>query len=124
MPTNFDDDLKEFLNKHVVVSYPGSENGGFFPEIERAPIAKSKFHLEEVKETPKLDVMKGDSDKSDFDPIKSMEEEYDIRKAKTIVAPIQAVEKTSRLLKDPRYELKTLRFKKDKFEIKTFEFDP
>jgi hypothetical protein len=114
MPTNFDDDLKEFLNKHVVVSYPGSENGGFFPEIERAPIAKSKFHLEEVKETPKLDVMKGDSDKS----------EYDIRKAKTIVAPIQAVEKTSRLLKDPRYELKTLRFKKDKFEIKTFEFDP
>jgi hypothetical protein len=33
MPTCFDDDLKEFLNKHVVVSYPGSENGGFFPEI-------------------------------------------------------------------------------------------
>ena len=64
-----------------------------------------------------------------FDPIKSMEnEEYDIRRAKQFQQQQvqnqfiqQQVKEKPAPIGDQKYEIKTLKFKKDKFEVKSYD---
>ena len=56
----------------------------------------------------------------EFDPIKSLENEYDIRMhSKIQVAPIQQERKPIQL--DKKYELKTIKYYKDKFHLKIYD---
>eukprot|EP00347_Sterkiella_histriomuscorum_P023731 403333576 len=154
---DFEDHLKELLNAHINVSFPGLDNGFFKVKNKlfvsqksldkkssqqnqsqnvSTPQGSMKFnqnnnnnqiqtsssYKEEIKSSNN-----SSSSKQEFDPIKSLEnEEYDIRRAKeyqVILLNQQQLQQNNPgiIVGDPKYEIRTMKFKKDKFEVKSYD---
>lgn len=120
----FEDDLKEALNQHINVTFPHLGNG-FFKVAKKSynKMIASSFKAETEEQKNQL------LNPAPFDPIKSLENEYyDIRRAKEFKQKQAENQIINELTKqkpvpigDQRYEIKTLKFKKDKFEVKSYD---
>ncbi|CDW79004.1 kelch motif family protein [Stylonychia lemnae] len=125
-PIDFDSHLQELLNYHVNITFPGLENGFF--QVEKKMFSKQNSQdQKQLNQKPKdqkkvIYEEEKSQQKVEFDPIKSLEnEEYDIRRAKEYQKIVPLEKPKSNIQADQRYELRTMKFKKDKFEVKTYD---